>query len=165
MTRTAVFPGSFDPPTLAHVDLCERGARLFGTLVVGVLNNPEKTPLFNAEERVEMLRKSLSHLDNVQVTSFQGLLVDFVREQGAQAILRGLRAVSDFEYEFQMALMNRRLAQEVETVFLTPREDCTFISSRLVKQIFHFGRIPDNLLPASVEKSLKQKLTGRKTDT
>ncbi len=118
MSVKALYPGTFDPPTNGHVDLIQRGAKLFGHLTVAVLNNPGKDPLFTVEERVEMLREVTSAIENVSVATFDGLMVEFARQQGASAVLRGIRAISDYEYEFQMALMNRRLAPEIETVFL-----------------------------------------------
>lgn len=160
---TAVFPGSFDPPTLGHVDLAERGAHLFEHLIVAVLDNPDKTAMFTTAERVDLLKQCLGHLSNVEITSFGGLLVDFAHASGATALLRGLRAVSDFEYEFQMALMNRRLEGTVETVFLMPREDCVFLSSRIVKQIHAFGRVPPNLVPPAVEEAMRKRLKGNRT--
>ena len=128
MSVIALYPGTFDPPTNGHVDLIQRGAKLFEHLTVGILNNPGKNPLFTVEERVEMLRESTSALDNVSVATFDGLMVDFARHLGAKAVLRGIRAISDYEHEFQMALMNRRLAPEIEPVFLQPAGRYSFIS-------------------------------------
>ena len=120
MSVSALYPGTFDPPTNGHLDLIERGAKLFDHLIVAILNNPGKDPLFSVAERVEMLEESIRDLENVSVATFDGLMVEFARRQGVSAVLRGIRAISDYEYEFQMALMNRRLAPEIETVFLQP---------------------------------------------
>ena len=135
-TIKAIYPGSFDPMTNGHLDLIARGAKIFDHLVIAILQNSEKSPLFTVPERQEMLTSATSDLDNVSVTTFDGLLVDFVREQKAQAVLRGIRAISDYEYELQMAMMNRRLAPDLETVFMMPAERFSYVSSRLVKEIF-----------------------------
>ena len=139
MTVKALYPGTFDPPTNGHVDLITRGAKLFGHLTVAILINPVKDPLFTVEERVEMLKEVTGAIENVSVATFDGLMVEFARQQGASAVLRGIRAISDYEYEFQMALMNRRLAPEIETVFLQPAGRYSFISSRMLKEVFSFG--------------------------
>ncbi len=139
MQVAAVYPGTFDPITNGHSDLIARAARLFDSVVVAIAANPKKTPLFTLEERVELARKVLVGLDNVEVSGFDCLLADYMRRRNAQVILRGLRAVSDFEYEFQLAGMNRRLAPEVETLFLTPAEKYTYISSSLVKEVAELG--------------------------
>jgi pantetheine-phosphate adenylyltransferase len=136
---TAVYPGTFDPVTNGHTDLIQRAARLFDRVIVAVSANPHKEPIFSLEERVELVKTVAAALDNVEVRSFGSLLVEFVSEQGAQVILRGLRAVSDFEYEFQLASMNRRLAPQVETMFLTPAEQYAYISSSLVREIAALG--------------------------
>jgi pantetheine-phosphate adenylyltransferase len=153
----AIYPGTFDPPTNGHLDLIARGAKLFDQLTVAILNNPVKNPLFTVEERVEMLQESTRQLENVAVATFEGLMVDFARQNGATAVLRGIRAITDYEYEFQMALMNRRLAPEIETVFLQPAGRYSFVSSRLVKEVVSFGGKIDGLVPANVGK----RLTGR----
>jgi pantetheine-phosphate adenylyltransferase len=150
----AIYPGTFDPPTNGHLDLIARGSKLFEELTVAILNNPVKNPLFTVEERVEMLRESTRQLGNVQVATFEGLMVDFARQIGATAVLRGIRAITDYEYEFQMALMNRRLAPEIETVFLQPAGRYSFVSSRLVKEVVSFGGKVDGLVPANVAKRL-----------
>jgi pantetheine-phosphate adenylyltransferase len=136
---TVVYPGSFDPITNGHADLIERAARLFGQVIVGIARNISKQPLFNLDERIGLVRAVVGHLPNVRVMPIDGLLVDFVVSQNAQVILRGLRAVSDFEYEFQLATMNRHLRPQVETIFLTPAEQHAFISSSLVKEVARFG--------------------------
>src|SRR5258708_4189509 len=157
MSTLAVFPGSFDPITNGHVDIIERGARLFDRIVVAVLVNAEKSPLFSLEERVEIARTVFAHLPNVEVDTFNGLLVDYVERRQAQVIVRGLRAVSDFEYEFQMALMNRRLKGKIETVFMMPAEQYTYISSRLIKEVFALGGRVHGLVPDMVEERLRRK--------
>ena len=161
MPILAVYPGSFDPLTNGHVDIIERGARLFDRIVVAVLVNAEKSPLFSTAERVEIARAVFAHLPNVEVDTFGGLLVDYVERRGAQVIVRGLRAVSDFEYEFQMALMNRRLKGQVETVFMMPAEQYSYISSRLIKEVFALGGRVHGLVPDMVEERLQQKVSGR----
>ena len=154
----ALYPGTFDPPTNGHVDLITRGAKLFGHLTVAVLVNPVKNPLFTVEERVEMLTEAASSLENVSVATFNGLMVEFARRQGASAVLRGIRAISDYEHEFQMALMNRRLAPEIETVFLQPAGRYSFISSRMLKEVFSFGGDVTGLVPPNVLKRLRSRI-------
>jgi len=158
MSVRALYPGTFDPPTNGHVDLIQRGARLFEHLTVGILNNPVKNPLFTVEERVEMLKEATSSLGNVSVATFDGLMVDFARKLGATAVLRGIRAISDYEHEFQMALMNRRLAPEIETVFLQPAGRYSFISSRMLKEVFSFGGDVTGLVPPNVLKRLRGRI-------
>jgi pantetheine-phosphate adenylyltransferase len=158
MSVKALYPGTFDPPTNGHVDLILRGAKLFEHLTVGILNNPVKNPLFTVEERVEMLRESTSSLGNVSVATFDGLMVDFARQLGATAVLRGIRAISDYEHEFQMALMNRRLAPEIETVFLQPAGRYSFVSSRMLKEVFSFGGDVTGLVPPNVLKRLRGRM-------
>jgi pantetheine-phosphate adenylyltransferase len=150
----AIYPGTFDPPTNGHLDLIARGSKLFEHLTVAILNNPVKNPLFTVEERVEMLMESTRQVGNVSVATFEGLMVDFARQDGATAVLRGIRAITDYEYEFQMALMNRRLAPEIETVFLQPAGRYSFVSSRLVKEVVSFGGKVDGLVPPNVGKRL-----------
>jgi pantetheine-phosphate adenylyltransferase len=159
MTVKALFPGTFDPPTNGHVDLIQRGSKLFGHLTVAILNNPGKDPLFSVVERVEMLREVTRALSNVSVATFDGLMVEFARQQGASAVLRGIRAISDYEYEFQMALMNRRLAPEIETVFLQPAGRYSFISSRMLKEVFSFGGDVTGLVPPNVLKRLRSRIS------
>lgn len=156
-TRRAVYPGTFDPLTNGHVDIIERGSHLFDEIVVSVLVNAEKTPLFSVDERLAIIREVFAHRSNVQVDTFDGLLVDYARKKRATAIVRGLRAVSDFEYEFQMALMNRRLEAEIETVFMMPAEQYTYISSRLIKEVFMLGGPVSGLVPPLVEDQLRAK--------
>jgi pantetheine-phosphate adenylyltransferase len=158
MSVKALYPGTFDPPTNGHVDLIQRGAKLFGHLIVAVLNNPGKNPLFSVQERVEMLLEVTAGIPNVSVATFDGLTVEFARQQGAAAILRGIRAISDYEYEFQMALMNRRLAPEIETVFLQPAGRYSFISSRMLKEVFSFGGDVTGLVPPNVLKRLRNRI-------
>ena len=160
MAVTAVYPGTFDPPTNGHLDLITRGSRIFSHLTVAILINPVKNPLFTVEERVEMLAEATAPLHNVSVATFDGLMVDFARRQGAAAVLRGIRAISDYEHEFQMALMNRRLAPEVETVFLQPAGRYSFVSSRMVKEVFSFGGDISGLVPPNVLKRLRQRING-----
>jgi pantetheine-phosphate adenylyltransferase len=160
MSANALYPGTFDPPTNGHIDLIQRGAKLFDHLIVAILNNPVKNPLFTVEERVEMLQESTAALDNVSVATFDGLMVEFARQQGASAVLRGIRAISDYEYEFQMALMNRRLAPEIETVFLQPAGRYSFVSSRMLKEVFAFGGDVSGLVPPNVLKRLRDRISA-----
>jgi pantetheine-phosphate adenylyltransferase len=153
----AIYPGSFDPPTNGHLDLIQRGARIFDELVVAILQNSEKAPLFSLEERLEMLRECTSPFANVCVESFGGLLVDYARDRGAQAVLRGIRAVSDYEYELQMAWMNRKLDPSLETVFMMPAGAYSYLSSRLVREIASLGGTLGGLVPASVESRLRER--------
>jgi len=157
----AVYPGSFDPITNGHLDLIQRCAPLVDRLVVAVLRNAHKNPLFSLEERVDMLEDVLAPYPNVEVDSFDGLLVDYARQNGAQLLLRGIRAISDYEYELQMALMNRRLAPEIETMFMMAGEAYSFISSKLVKEVVGLGGNIGGLVPASVEEKLRQRFAGR----
>ena len=158
MSAKALYPGTFDPPTNGHVDLIQRGAKLFEHLTVAILNNPVKNPLFTVEERVEMLQEVTGALPNVSVATFGGMMVEFARQQGATAVLRGIRAISDYEYEFQMALMNRRLAPEIETVFLQPAGRYSFVSSLMVKEVFSFGGDVTGLVPPNVLRRLRGRM-------
>ena len=158
----AIYPGSFDPPTNGHLDLICRGSKIFDELVVAILRNPEKDPLFTYDERMAMLRDMTSDLGNVRVDMFEGLLVDYARELNARALLRGIRAISDYEYELQMALMNRKLNPDLETVFMMPAEAYSYVSSRLVKEIAQLGGSVHGLVPDEVEKKLHHKINGGK---
>jgi pantetheine-phosphate adenylyltransferase len=160
----AIYPGSFDPITNGHLDLIERGSRVFDRVVVAVLRNERKQPLFTADERMEMLREVVRGFSNVEVDSFDGLLVDYAAGKGAHLIMRGIRAVSDYEYELQMALMNRRLRPEIETVFLMSGEAYSFISSQLVKEVIRLGGNISGLVPPLVEATLKKRLLGTQQD-
>jgi pantetheine-phosphate adenylyltransferase len=160
--RRAIFPGSFDPVTNGHLDIIERGCKLFDEIIVAILINPEKQPLFTVEERQQMLSGVLREINQgqciVRVDSFRGLLVNYAVAQRADAIVRGIRAISDYEYEMQMALMNRRLEPSIETVFMMPAETYSYVSSRLVKEIFQLGGIINGLVPALIEKRMKEKM-------
>ena len=156
--RTAIYPGSFDPVTLGHWDLVQRAAKLVDRLVVAVLHNPSKSPAFTVEERVAMLEELTTTLPHVEITSFHGLLVDFAKAQNAQVIVRGVRAFSDFEYEFQRALMNRKLAPELETVFLMPKEKYSAVSSRLVREIGGMGGNLSELVPEVLRERIANRL-------
>ena len=158
--RLAIYPGSFDPLHNGHVDLMLRGARLFERILIAVLVNAEKTPLFTDDERVEMIREVFREYPNVEVDTFEGLLVEYARRRRASAIVRGIRAVSDYEYEFQMALMNRHLEPTLETVFMMPAEQYTYLSSRLIKEVFSLGGEVRGLVPPSVEVRMQEK-SGR----
>lgn len=155
--RVAIYPGSFDPLTNGHVDIITRGAAIFDRIIVAILHNREKTALFSVDERVEMARRVFADERKVVVRSFDGLLVDFARQQAAHVIVRGLRAISDFEYEFQMALMNCRLAPDIETVFMMPAESYTYISSRLIREVFALGGPIAGLVPEVVETRMRSK--------
>ena len=159
--RIALYPGSFDPLTNGHVDIIERGARLFDRIIIAILVNPEKSPLFTPAERVELARDVFAHWPNVEVDTFNGLLVEYAQAKQASVLVRGLRAVSDFEYEMQMALMNRELAGTLETVFMMPAAQYSFISSRLIKEVFALGGKVHGLVPDVVEKRLREKQTVR----
>ena len=158
MPTLAVYPGSFDPLTNGHVDIITRGARLFDRIIVAILVNAEKAPLFTMDERVEIATSVFASLPNVEVDTFEGLLVDYIERRRAQVIVRGLRAVSDFEFEFQMALMNRRLNDKIETVFMMPAEQYSYISSRLIKEVFSLGGRVEGLVPDLVEQRLRGKV-------
>jgi pantetheine-phosphate adenylyltransferase len=152
----AIYPGTFDPATLGHLDLISRAAKLFDEVIVGVAENRDKTPLFTLEERVEMLKQAANGLDNVSVIGFNNLLIDCARQYNADTILRGLRAVSDFEYEFQLAAMNRHLDPGIETTFLTPSESYAFLSSTLIKEVASLGGDVTEFVPPQVIKALKR---------
>jgi pantetheine-phosphate adenylyltransferase len=157
-TVKAIYPGTFDPLTNGHLDLIARGAKIVDELVVAILRNSDKgVPLFTVPERLEMISQAVAGFRNVSVTTFDGLLVDFARQQGAKAVLRGIRAISDYEYEFQMAMMNRKLDPELETLFMMPAEKYTYVSSRLIKGVFNLGGDVSGLVPALVMERLKAK--------
>ena len=161
MKRVAVYPGTFDPVTNGHLDLCERGRRHFDRVILSVLRHDQKQPMFTIPERVEFLREATSQWNNVDVSSFDGLLVDYARDAGATIILRGIRAVTDLEYEMQMAMMNRRLDETLETVFLVPSEAYSYVSSRLVREVASLGGSVDGLVPPVVASALAEKFKDR----
>lgn len=158
MIRRAIYPGSFDPVTKGHLDVIERARTLFDHVIVAVAHNDEKQPLFTLAERLELLKATIGTLENVEIAPLNGLLVDFAVARQATAVIRGLRAVSDFEFEFQMALMNRKLEATVETIFLMPKEEYTYLSSRIVKEIARLGGRVADFVPAQVVAALKTKL-------
>jgi len=157
--RTAIYPGSFDPLTNGHLDVIERAAKLFDRVVVAIAINESKNPLFSLAERRELVSRSVEHLKNVEADTFTSLLVDYVEQRSGQAIIRGLRAVSDFEFEFQLALMNRKLNERVETIFMVPKDTYTFLSSRIVKEIARLGGDVSAFVPPHVKEALKKKLS------
>jgi pantetheine-phosphate adenylyltransferase len=155
--KIGIYPGTFDPITNGHLDLIDRGLRIFDEIIVAVAPNPRKQPLFNLEERIKLIKESVKDCKNVTVEAFNGLLVEYAKTKKATAIIRGLRAVSDFEYELQMALMNRRLDSEIETVFMMPSEEFSFLTSTIVKEVASFGGTVKGLVPLIVEEALKEK--------
>ena len=155
--RRAIYPGSFDPITNGHLDVIERARKLFDEVVVAVAHNDEKQPLFSLKDRLDLLRETVGKIDNVRIAEFEGLLVEFARNEEAGVVIRGLRAISDFEFEFQMALMNRKLDSAVETIFLMPKEEYTYLSSRIVKEIARLGGDVSGFVPACVAKALSRK--------
>jgi len=156
--RTVIYPGSFDPLTNGHLDVIERGSKLFDRIIVAIAINESKNPLFTLAERRELVSRSIQHLKNAEADTFTGLLVDYVEQRSGQAIVRGLRAVSDFEFEFQLALMNRKLNERVETIFMVPKDTYTFLSSRIVKEIARLGGDVSAFVPAHVGEALTRKL-------
>jgi pantetheine-phosphate adenylyltransferase len=156
----AIYPGSFDPLTNGHLDLIERGSKIFDELIVAILRNPEKAPLFTLEERRTMLKEMTARFANVRVDTFDGLLVDYAVQQKASAVLRGIRAISDYEYELQMAMMNRKLEPRLETVFMMPAETYSYLSSRLVREIAKLGGSVEGLVPQTVEERLRRKINN-----
>jgi len=160
--RTAIYPGSFDPLTNGHLDVVQRAAKLFDRVIVAVAKNEGKHPLFTLNERLVLVNKSIAHLPNVEADSFDSLLVEYVVSRKAQAIVRGLRAISDFEFEFQLALMNRKLNANIETIFMMPKDTYTFLSSRIVKEIARLGGNVSPFVPAHVQSALQEKLKPRR---
>ena len=158
--RRAIYPGSFDPITAGHLDVIHRAAKLFDEVVVAVAFNDQKKTMFTAEERVALIREVTAGVGNIRVVCFGGLLVEFARQENAVAVVRGLRAISDFEFEFQMALMNRKLDPVIETIFLTPREEYTYLSSRIVKEIARLGGNVEAFVPTSVVRALREKFSS-----
>jgi len=159
LSKIAVYPGSFDPITNGHIDIINRSRCLFDKLIIAVVHNPNKEALFGVEERIDMIKAIIKGHKNIEIDSFSGLLIDYVRQKGAYVIIRGLRAISDFEYEFQMALMNRKLNEEVETVFMMPHEKYIYVSSRIIKEVFQLGGSISDLVPEIVERELKKKFS------
>lgn len=158
----AIYPGSFDPLTNGHLDLIARGSRLFERLIIGILKNTQKEPLFPVEERMEMIRRAASRFENVEVDSFEGLLIDYAARRGANAILRGIRTISDYETELQMALLNRRMRPETETIFLMSGEEFSFISSRMIKEIITLGGDVSSFVPEAVAARLRAKFSAQR---
>jgi pantetheine-phosphate adenylyltransferase len=155
---TAIYPGSFDPPTNGHLDLIQRGSKIFEELVVAILRNPEKVPMFSLSERLDMLKELTADLQNVRIDTFEGLMVEYAKSIDAICVLRGIRAISDYEYELQMALMNRKLEPTLETVFMMPADKYSYVSSRLVREVAQAGGPVKGLVPEAVEQQLRQKL-------
>ncbi len=159
--KIAIYPGTFDPITLGHIDLIERGSQLFSKVIVTIAVNPTKKPLFDVDERMEMIKDAITPFDNVSVAKFDGLIVDFAKEVGAKVIIRGLRAITDFEYEFQMALMNRYLANDITMVFLMPHEKYTYLNSTIIKNVANLGGDIEKFVTKFVQKKLIEKLTQK----
>ncbi|NCO83617.1 MAG: pantetheine-phosphate adenylyltransferase [Nitrospirae bacterium CG_4_10_14_3_um_filter_44_29] len=157
MKRIAIYPGTFDPITNGHIDLVQRGLRIFDKVIIAITTAQKKQPLFTADERIDLIKNALKGFKNVSVDSFNGLLIEYAKSKNGTAVIRGLRAVSDFEYEFQMALMNRRLAVAIETVFMMPSEEYSFLTSTIVKEVASFGGSVKGLVPEAVEKALRRK--------
>lgn len=162
MNKIAIYPGTFDPVTYGHIDLIKRAQQIFPKVIVAVAHNPYKKPLFSAAERVAMLKRATSKFKGVEVRDFDGLVVDYARKHGSKVLIRGLRMVSDFEYEFQMALTNRKFSPDIETVFLMPQESYSYLSAKLLKEAASLGAKLHNFVPAFVEKALKEKLRLKK---
>jgi len=161
MNKKAIYPGTFDPVTYGHIDLVKRALEIFPEVIIAVAHNPQKNPLFTVEEREEMLKKATAGLKGVKIYNFKGLVVDYARKQKVKVLIRGLRMISDFEYEFQMALTNRKLAPDIETMFLMPQESYSYISSKLLKEAAFLGADLSPFLPKYVEKALKQKINQK----
>jgi len=162
MTRIAVYPGSFDPVTYGHLDIIKRALKIFDRVIVAVAHHSEKQPLFTVSERVGLLKRSIRGLSRVEVDDFKGLVVDYVKRERADVVIRGLRMISDFEYEFQMALTNRKLSKDVETIFMMPSEEYSYVSSKLIKEAAGLGADLNGFVPGFVEKAIKEKLKKRK---
>ncbi len=158
MVKQIIYPGTFDPVTSGHLDLIKRAVGIFDTLIVAVASNPHKSPLFSLNERINMLKEATKDIKNIEIDSFEGLLIDYVRRKKCNIVLRGIRAISDFEYEFQMALSNRKLAYDIETIFMMPSENYSYLSSKIIKEIASLGADVSEFVPANVEKQLKEKL-------
>ncbi|WAM30736.1 pantetheine-phosphate adenylyltransferase [Caldicellulosiruptor naganoensis] len=159
--KIGVYPGSFDPVTNGHLDIIERASKIFDKLIVAVLVNPNKTPVFDIEERVELLKETTEHLPNVEVKAFNGLLIDFMKQENAKVIVKGLRAVSDFEYEFQMALLNKKLEPSIETIFMMTNSKYSYLSSSMVKEVARFGGCIEDLVPEKIAKKVMRKLNKK----
>ncbi len=162
MCQTAIYPGTFDPVTYGHIDIIKRAQNIFSEVIVAVAHNPHKKPLFSVKERVELLKKATSDLKGVEIVDFDGLVVDFARKHRAQVLVRGIRMLSDFEYEFQMALTNRKMSPDIETIFLMPHESYSYISSKLLKEAAVLGADVSNFVPNFVNEALKKKLRSVK---
>jgi len=163
--KIGVYPGSFDPVTNGHLDIIERASKIFDKLIVAVLVNPNKTPVFDIEERVELLKETTEHLPNVEVKAFKGLLIDFMKQENAKVIVKGLRAVSDFEYEFQMALLNKKLEPSIETIFMMTNSKYSYLSSSMVKEVARFGGCIEDLVPEKIAKKVMKKLNKKYAET
>ncbi|MFA5090923.1 MAG: pantetheine-phosphate adenylyltransferase [Candidatus Omnitrophota bacterium] len=163
MCQKAIYPGTFDPVTFGHIDLIKRAQEVFSEVIVAVAHNPHKNPIFNVKERVGMLKKAVTGLPGVEVDDFDGLVIDYARRHKAKVLIRGLRMISDFEYEFQMALTNRKLAPDIETIFLMPQESYSYLSSKLLKEAVSLGADASHFVPDFVEKALKEKLRQGRT--
>ena len=161
MVKKVIYPGTFDPVTLGHLDLIKRAVGIFDTLIVAVAANPHKNPLFSLNERINMLKEATKDIDNIEIDSFEGLLVDYAKSKKCNIVLRGIRAISDFEYEFQMALSNRKLALEIETIFMMPSENYSYLSSKIIKEMASLGADLSGFVPTTVEKKLKKKFTSK----
>jgi len=159
--KIGVYPGSFDPVTNGHLDIIERASKIFDKLIVAVLVNPNKTPVFDIDERVELLKETTEHLPNVEVKAFKGLLIDFMKQENAKVIVKGLRAVSDFEYEFQMALLNKKLEPSIETIFMMTNSKYSYLSSSMVKEVARFGGCIEDLVPEKIAKKVMKKLNKK----
>ncbi|WAM32947.1 pantetheine-phosphate adenylyltransferase [Caldicellulosiruptor morganii] len=163
--KIGVYPGSFDPVTNGHLDIIERASKIFDKLIVAVLVNPNKTPVFDIDERVELLKETTEHLPNVEVKAFKGLLIDFMKQENARVIVKGLRAVSDFEYEFQMALLNKKLEPSIETIFMMTNSKYSYLSSSMVKEVARFGGCIEDLVPEKIARKVMRKLNMKYAET